>query len=484
MKRLMNYVGGTFVEPAAQKWFSHLSPSTGDRNCEVPDSEFLDVVRAIQAAHKASAGWAQLSPQERAESLNRLADRFESASEELALIQSTDQGMPVQSSKKESLPKVVETFRSYARLILNETSPSAVSAKSVFYGNRMPIGVVGILTPWSDPLVSLALRVAPALAAGNSVVCKPSEHAPESAQAFAEVVDQAGLPSGVFNLVQGRGESAGRALVQHPGLSTLSFTGQTENGREILRESAEFLKKTQLFLGARNPVLVFGDIDLEKAMPQIVKNCFSFHGQTCQRGSRLFVQENVYKRFLELFEAEAGKMKIGDPASETTQMGPLVSDAHAKKFQSNVSQALAEKGKLLFGGEGAPSGLDPKLQSGFYVRPTAVYDLTLCSTLQQEEVIGPLVTIASFKYQHEAIKQANNSPFGQVAYLYMTDVSKAARVALKLEAGRVFVNAKSPLDDSRLSFGGIKNSGLGRDGAMESIRFFSRETVIAQDTSN
>lgn len=484
MKKLGNFIGGGFAAPTTGAWFSHFNPSTGQAEVEVPDSGVLDVVHALQAANKAFVDWQKVDAAARGRLLWAIAERFEKDAEELARVQSRDQGTPLVFARTESLPRVIEIFRHQARLLGTVSDSSTTTAQAVFLAHRLPIGVVGVITTWSDPFVSLAARVAPALAAGNVVIAKPSELAPESAEAFAATLAQAGLPPGVFNLVQGRGAEVGAAVVAHPGISTLAFTGRTETGRSVWRDSAEFLKRVQLSLGARNPVLIFADGGWEKAVPSIVSVCVSFPGAVCLRGSRLFVQESIYEKFLELFRVQIERVTVGDPLGEETRLGPLVSAGERDRFIEAVRQAIGEKGKLLVGGDDPVEGLDDRLSRGFFVRPTVIHDLTLCSTLQQQEVIGPFVTVSPFKYQHEAIKQANNSPFGQAAYLFQNDAGKAMRVAQKLEAGRVFINAGRALCDERMGFGGLKTSGLGREGGDASLEFFSHRTLIAQNISN
>jgi acyl-CoA reductase-like NAD-dependent aldehyde dehydrogenase len=480
VSKLLNFIGGEFVEPSTKSWFEKLAPSTGSAIAEVPDSDLLDVVRAIQSANKAWTTWQKTEVNQRVDLLLAIAEGLAKNSERLARLQSLDEGSPLQYALKTSLPRASELFRHYARLIQTGQEKSLVGGREVFSSHRLPYGVAAILTPWCDPFVNLASRTAASLAAGNVVIAKPSELAPQSAQAFAEVLHSAGLPSGVFNLVQGRGDKAGRALVGHPGISLISFMGQSATGREILGQSGEFLKRTHLALGARNPVLVFAGVDLKKAMPAIVSSTMSFYGQTCLRGSRVFVQETIYDQFLESYQAEVAKLKVGDPLSDQTSLGPLISRELRTHFEAAVEQSASEKGKVLFGGSGLPEGLDGSLSKGFFVRPTAVFDLTLCSTLQQEEVVGPLVTIASFKYQHDAVKQANNSPLGQAAYVFEPQGAKALRVAQKIEAGRIFINPSGPLWDERMEFGGLKTSGLGREGGEELLNFFSKRTLISQ----
>jgi aminomuconate-semialdehyde/2-hydroxymuconate-6-semialdehyde dehydrogenase len=453
--QLQNFIGGEFVSPAEGQSFTHLNPFTGEPACEVPDSDILDIVRAVQAANKAWTTWQKVEPAERAQYLKAIAKLIEKRSETLAVLQSHDDGSSVEALKAISFPRAAAVFNYYGSL--NVQKP------------RLPVGVVSIITPWSDSFFALASRVAPALMAGNVVIAKPSEFAPETAAAFAQLIKDAGLPSGVFNLVQGRGVRAGRAIMDHPGLSLVSFMGSTDTGREIQKGAAELLKRTHLALGARNPVLIFNEVDLEKWIAAIVDLTMRFSGATCLRGSRIFVQDALYERFLERYKAEV----------EGRDFGPMINAESKKRFEAAVELAVQERGKLLFGGTGLPENLDPSLRGGFFVKPTAVYDLTLCSTLQQDEVVGPFVSISSFKYQHDAIKHANNSPLGQAAYIFHPDQEKALKIASKIEASRIFVNgdARSFWDPS-VVFAGVKGSGLGREGGEESLAFFSRETLI------
>ena len=466
-------IGGEFVPPSSGARFAHFSPATGAAIAEVPDSSILDVAKAVQAANKSLGAWLRTEAKDRAALLGKMAELMESRLEELARLQSEDTGDPIRWTKGHSLPRAISCLRSFAELgdRVSQMTPAATQ-------NRLPIGVVAVITPWSEPFASLASRVAPAIMMGNAIIVKPSELAPRCADAFARLALEAGLPAGVFNLVQGRGAEAGAAIARHPGLSTLSFIGSTETGREIQKLGAELLKRTQLALGARNPVLVFAETSLQQAMPEIVRATFRYNGPTCLRGSRLFVQDKIYETFLESFKAESARLVIGDPLDERTDLGPLVSRGLVDRFHSAVAQSTQEKGRLLFGGAGLPEGLQASLQAGAFVRPTAFYDLTLCSTLQQEEIVGPLATIASFKYQHDAVKHANNSPLGQAAYIFHGDSDKAMKVAMKIEAGRVYLGAGPSIDEDRFPHGGVKGSGLRREGGESSLAFFSRETAV------
>jgi 5-carboxymethyl-2-hydroxymuconic-semialdehyde dehydrogenase len=361
-----------------------------------------------------------------------------------------------------SVPSAVASFRYFAQALHEEKT------------NRLPLGLVAMICSWSDPFGMIAPRLAAAIAGGNAVILKPSRHAPQSAQLWVEILAESGLPAGVFSLVQGRGDSVGATLVQHPGIGTLSFVGRGETARGILRESAEFMKRTQFSLSARNSVLVFSGVDLSRTAKQVAEICVSHHPAVCMRGSRVFIQESCYKEFIELLKVELEALKIGNPLDSTTQVGPLPTAHLQTAYKNAITLAISEKGKLLTG------GADQAQARGYFVRPTAIYDFTLCSTLQQEEIIGPLLTVASFKYQHDAIKQANNNPFGRAAYLFHPDPEKAMRIAAQIEASEVKVGFPNDAHSPQMSYGNIKASGLGREGGLEFLNFFSKQTVITR----
>lgn len=469
--RLQNLVNNEFVDPQGQKWFPHRSPITGEVVSEVPDSDVMDLVRTLPAANKAWTTWQKSEPEVRARLLSAIASGLRNRSEELAQIQADDEGTPKAFGQTRSVPEAAAIFDHYANLLASDKQnefAGSLAHQAFWSQSRASYGVVTIITPSCDPYVSFASRVAPALAAGNVVILKPSEHAPLCAQKFAEVILQAKPPAGVFNLIQGRGGEIGSALLNHPGLSILSFTGSTETGRIVRQTTSESLKRTHLALGARNPVLVFDGVDLKKAAAAVANVTLQFHGPTCLRGSRLFVQESIYKEFLEHYKVESEKFG--------SQLGPLNREADLERFNQAVAQAVNEKGKVLFGGMSLPN------TKGFFVQPTAIFDLTNCSTLQQEEIVGPFVTIASFKYQHDAIKQANTSPFAQAAYIFEPQGAKALRIARKLESARIFINTARPLTNESLNVAGQKDSGIGQIGSSAWLEFFSRTSLIAQNT--
>ena len=445
-------------------------------------SGLLDLVRAVQAANKALAAWQRLEIESRAQSVQSLASETLARLDDLARIESMETGVPLKATRAGVL-RAVNAIEATAHAARDPSAPTHVSAQARFQHHRLPIGVVGIVSSWSDSPFQILSRVAPALAMGNAVIVKPSSRAQRTSKAIAEIVHSAGLVSGVFNLVQGRGDEIGSALVEHPGISTIAFSGRTETGREIQRLGAEFLKRLQMSLSGCNSAMVFAENDLEKTAAKVARICFSHQVPMALKATRLFVQETVYQRFLELLKSEAAKLKIGDPLDEATDLGPMIDEAALRNHEAAIAQALKENGKLLFGGPGSPPDLDLKDQAGRFARPTAIFDLTQCSTLQQEESAGPLLLISSFKYQHDALKHTASSPFGLAAYVFHANAENAQRIANKIDAGRIFINAGELLWDPKADFGGLKNSGLGREGTLEFLRFFSRETMIAADLS-
>lgn len=474
----LNFIGGEFIAAREGGSFAHVDPSTGAEDFRVADSGLLDVVFAVQAANKAAATWTKTPDAERAAILSGVARLIGERAELLADAQSRDQGTLLREARSWSVPRARDAFAHHARALAEDAVTPIEFGSIRFRHNRLPVGLVGIVTPWVDALALMAERVSAALAAGNVVILKPSEHAPRTAHLFTEILRDSGLPAGVFNLVQGRGVQAGAALVEHPGISTLAFVGSTETGRLVARVAAESLKRVHLSLGARNPVLVFASCDVARVVPLVARATLGAHPRQCWRGSRLFVQDPIYKEFLAAFKTHVEALEIGPAQNESSDLGPLAHTGLAGRFEAVAAQATAEKGKWLFGGQ-ARDGIP----GTSFVSPSATFDFTLCSTLQQDEIIGPMMTIASFKYQHDAVKHANNSPLGRAAYLFEADPEKAEKIAAKIEAGRVFVNSGEPLDDLRVPAGGVKLSGHARENSLELIKFFSRETTISSRVS-
>lgn len=482
LKELKNFIGGDFAAASDGKWRELLNPATGLISRKAADSDHIDIVLAVQAGNKALPAWAKLETEGRIEFLTKFLEALQVKREDIAKAQSEETGMPIASSRL-NVARGLEAFAAGLKMVSLKTENGVNSEHAQFMTYQHPIGLVAIIASWSDVAFFLLSRLATALLSGNAVIVKPSSYTPETAVLIAEACREAGLPAGVFNVVQGRGTEIGELLVEHPGVHAISFSGRTETGKEIQRKAAEFLKRTQLSLSGCNSALVFAENDLEKTAPKVARLCFSQNLPL--KASRLFIQESVYERFRELLKSEISKLEAGDPLAEKTHMGPLIDARAVSRHEAWIDQALSEKGKLLFGGKGTPAGLSSEFQSGFFIQPTAVYDLTLCSTLQQEEPSGPTCLISSFKYQHDAVKYANTSPFGLAAYLFHSNAAKVSRIARKIEAGRVFINPSEQLWDPRLQrYGGLKNSGIGQEGVLDSLRFFSKEVVIGQDLSD
>lgn len=485
LKKLANFINGEFVAPQNGQYLENFDPTTGLTYSLTPDSDGLDIVAAVQAANKAFAQWAETSAQERATILNRIADILEARIDEFAAAESRDVGKPFWLAKQADLPRAIANFRFFAAKILAKTEMAASGAGTsggpiLNYVLRQPHGVGGLISPWNLPLYTLTWKLAPCLAAGNTAVCKPSELTPMTAFMLAEVLQQAGLPNGVANIVFGRGETAGATLVQHPGVKLISFTGGTETGAKIQSMAAPQFKRISLEMGGKNANIIFKDADLSKALPMTLRSSFLNSGQICLCGSRILVQEDIYKEFVEEFKKLTRELKVGDPrqakSPDEVFMGPLVSAAHREKVAAAVEQAKREGGKVTVGGEKLQLG--GELQGGYFYAPTVIEDLTNCSDLWQREIFGPVVTIMSFKYQHEAVKWANTSPYGLSASIWTKDISRAHKVAAQIQAGTVWVNTWA-MRDLRVPFGGAKQSGVGREGGDYSLNFYTETKTIS-----
>lgn len=481
MQRLENFINGQYQSPVSEEWMDNYDPSTGMVYCQLADSNELDMVQAIQAANKAFIKWSKTTAQERSKYLFRIADIIEQRADELAEAESRDVGKPLWLAQKLDIPRAVDNFRFFAgRILHHQEMSTSMDGEAINYTLRQPLGVAGLISPWNLPLYLLTWKIAPALACGNTVVCKPSEITPMTAYLLGEILQQAGLPEGVVNIVLGRGDRVGAFLVSHPSVPLISFTGGTTTGQKVQEASAQYFKKTSLELGGKNATIILKDVDLKKIMPGVIRASFLNQGEICLCSERIFVQQDIYDDFLSMFKDEVEKLKVGDRQHPETYMGPLVSRAHFDKVKSCIEQAVSERGNILTGGTNAVEGLSPELSHGYFLRPTVITDLTDCSELQQTEIFGPVVTVRPFKYPHEAIKWTNTSPYGLAASLWTNDLSKAHKMAAEIDAGTVWVNTWLKRD-LRVPFGGMKNSGLGREGGDHSFDFYTElKTVCIQ----
>lgn len=472
MIEIQNYIDGELVGPSGNRYLANVEPATGIVFSKVPDSDGGDVDRAVRAAERAFHDWSRTPVEERSRILLGLADKLECRLEKFARAESVDTGKPLALARSVDIPRAVRNLRFFATAVVHfrsEAHPTDYTA--INYTLRRPRGVAGLISPWNLPLYLLTWKVAPAVAAGNTAVAKPSELTPMTAFMFSELAIEAGIPPGVLNIVHGRGASAGEAIVSHPTVGTISFTGGTATGSRIAALSAPMFKKLALELGGKNPNIVFADADLDDALDGSVRASFANQGQICLCGSRLFVERPVYQDFLERLVERARALEIGDPLEDKTQQGALVSRAHFDKVMGYIDLAREEGGTICCGG-GRPPELPARCKDGYFIEPTVVADLPPDCRTNQEEVFGPFVTITPFETEDQALQFANSTPYGLSASIWTQDVSRAHRVAEGLESGTVWVNCWL-VRDLRVPFGGMKQSGVGREGGEEALRFFT-----------
>ncbi len=477
MKRVLNLIDGELVPPAGGSYLPNLEPATGGAYSEVPDGDARDVEAAVEAAERAFPAWSRLAAAERSRLLVRVADLIEANQEALARAESIDTGKPIAMARSLDIPRGSSNFRFFATSILHFHSEShATDDRAINYTLRRPRGVAGIISPWNLPLYLLSWKVAPALAVGNTVVAKPSEITPMTAFLLSEICREAGLPKGVLNIVHGTGPKVGAALVAHPRVGTVSFTGGTKTGREIAAACAPQFKKVALEMGGKNPNIIFADAPWEEMIPGTVKSSFDNQGQICLSGSRIFVERPALEGFLERFTARVKALKLGDPLEEGTEMGAVVSQAQRDKALSYLDLARREGGAVLCGGGPAPP-VSERCRAGFFLQPTVLTGLSPESRVNQEEIFGPIVTITPFDSEEEVVAWANGTSYGLAASIWTQNLSRAHRLAEKIQSGTIWINCWM-VRDLRVPFGGMKNSGVGREGGLESLRFFTEPKNI------
>lgn len=477
MRTLSNFVNGKHVEPIAGRYLEKIEPATGRSIARVPDSDERDVDAAVAAALDAFPKWSRTPAAERSRLMLAIADKIDANLDRLAEAESADTGKPLRLAKSMDIPRGAVNFRFFATAILHaHTETFRMDGLALNYILRQPRGVAGVISPWNLPLYLFTWKIAPALATGNTVVGKPSELTPTTAHLLSELCDEAGLPPGVLNIVHGYGNKAGAALVAHPKVPTVSFTGGTKTGAEIARTAAPLFKKTALELGGKNPTVVFADTDLNEAMPTIVRSAFENQGEICLCGSRIFVDEKLFPQFVERFVESAKKLKVGDPLDPATDEGAMISAAHQQKVLGYIRLAREEGGQVLCGGE-PPGSLNDRCRNGAFVQPTVITGLGVECRTNQEEIFGPVATVMPFGSESEAIALANATAYGLSASLWTRDVARVHRVAEQLQSGTVWVNSWL-LRDLRVPFGGMKQSGVGREGGDEALRFFTEAKTV------
>ncbi len=471
MIRLHNFINGRFQAPASGQYLPNDSPANGQVYSEVPDSDQRDVEEAYQAAARAFQDWGRSSKQFRYEMLMRIADGIERRFDELAEAESKDNGKPLWLTREVDIPRASANFRFFATALLHfDAQVHSMEGQALNYTLRHPLGVVGCISPWNLPLYLFTWKIAPALAAGNCVIGKPSEVTPYTAYLLSEIVAEAGLPAGVLNIVHGLGGKVGQALSEHPGIPAISFTGGTATGAQIARTAAPMFKKLSLELGGKNPNIIFADANLDEAVRMSVRSSFLNQGQICLCGSRILVERSVYNEFRDRLVAEAKKIKVGHPSNPEVFMGAVVSKPHMEKILAKIETAKQEGGVVLCGGERVyPGG---EAEGGYYVAPTLIENLSMDCSTNQEEIFGPVATLTPFDTEEEALALANSTRYGLAGSVWTENIHRAHRVAARLHSGFVWVNTWN-LRDLRTPFGGMKDSGVGREGGFKSFDFFT-----------
>lgn len=471
MEKIANYINGSLIPPQSGNYLDNFNPAKGEIYSLIPDSDERDVEASVSAAMEAFGAWSELPINKRSAILLRIADLIEAQHEALALAESIDNGKPLNLARTVDIPRAAANFRFFGSVITGFSSEShTTDVTAINYTLRKPVGIAGCISPWNLPLYLFTWKIAPALAAGNCVVAKPSEITPMTAYLLSQICIEAGLPKGVLNIVHGSGGKAGKAIVANKDIPAISFTGGTATGKSIAAAAGPMFKKLSLELGGKNPNIIFEDCDFEEALSTSVKSSFSNQGQICLCGSRIFIHESIYERFKKGLIEKTRDLVIGDPLADSTQIGALVSESHLKKVLSYVKLAQKEGGSILTGGKQVHFSDD--LENGYFMEPTIIEGLDYRCRTNQEEIFGPVVTLTPFSSEEEVIRFANSTDYGLSATIWTENISRAHRISHQLKSGIIWVNCWM-VRDLRTPFGGMKQSGVGREGGFEALRFFT-----------
>lgn len=476
MEKILNYINGELKAPVSGNYFENINPATGKAYSLIPDSDEKDVELAVAAAGESFKAWSEMPVSKRSHILLKISNLISENLERLALAETIDNGKPVSLSRKVDIPRASSNFEFYATAALHLSSEAHITGtEAVNYTLRNPVGIAGCISPWNLPLYLFSWKIAPALAAGCAVVAKPSEITPMTSFLLSELCIKAGLPPGVLNIVHGYGSKAGASIISHKNIPAISFTGGTKTGEWIARTAAPMFKKLSLELGGKNPNIVFADCNFDLALKTSVQAAFSNQGEICLCGSRVFIEKSIYPKFRDAFVQKTKELKPGNPLDEKTRMGAIVSEPHMQKILSYIQLARDEGGQILTGGHRV--FLDAENKNGFFIEPTVIEGLPYDCRTNQEEIFGPVVTLTPFETEEEVLNYANSVAYGLSATVFTENLSRAHRVAAALHSGIVWINCWL-FRDLRTPFGGMKQSGMGREGGFEALKFFTEEKNV------